>query len=280
MKKQFELLALAALCAATAGADAIPQAPVVTYGLIRDEYGSPLTKTSAATARLVKSDHPQGTVYASCSVGETDFAAMNYRLTLEIDSEGPVRPYAVVKGTSMCVQCLIGGTIKGLTPSPVFTVPANGTAQRLDFSLGTDADADGMPDAWEAWILAMNGLPNNTAAVKAFKPGDDADGDGMTNYEEYLAGTDPFFATDILTITSITRTANGRAAISFTTTPGRTYRLVASERIAPTPNWGPVATAQTETGTLTYETFTGTGRTVTVYVGATGNQKFFRVAAD
>ena len=281
MKKRVEIVVAALFCTVTAWAVAIPQAPVVTYGLIRDEYGTPLTKSTAATMRLVKDATPNGTVYATCTVGETAFPEMNYRLSLEIDSEGPVRSYAVVKGTKMRAQCLIGGALQGLTPSPVFTTPDNGTAQRKDWSLGSDADGDGMPDSWEAWILAINGRASNAAAVAAFKPGDDADGDGMTNYQEYLAGTDPFLGTDLLTIVSITSVGDGRrAAIRFTTTPGRAYRLIASATLVPSPVWSPVATSREADGAFAYETYTGTGRDITVYVNATSAKMFFRVAVD
>ncbi len=47
-----------------------------------------------------------------------------------------------------------------------------------------DADADGMPDAWE---LAMFGGVDADMGG----PGDDWDGDGMSNLKEYIAGTDP-----------------------------------------------------------------------------------------
>jgi subtilisin family serine protease len=44
-----------------------------------------------------------------------------------------------------------------------------------------DADSDGMPDAWEVTHFG------NLSA----RPGDDADNDKVSNYEEFIAGTDP-----------------------------------------------------------------------------------------
>ena len=46
-----------------------------------------------------------------------------------------------------------------------------------------DADADGMPDAWER--------PFTEAGDLSLESAQDADGDGYTNVEEYLNGTNP-----------------------------------------------------------------------------------------
>ena len=61
MKAKLPILAFAALGAAAACA--IPQAPLITYGMIRDEYGNPLKESSALTLKLVKADTPDGQVY-------------------------------------------------------------------------------------------------------------------------------------------------------------------------------------------------------------------------
>ena len=266
---------------ATAAAVAIPQAPVVTYGFVRDEYGNPLADAAALSLRLVREGAPDGRVYARTAVGATAYPGMNYRLSLEIDSEGPTRPYAVLKGTDMRIRFLIDGADQDATPTPVFTTPANGTAQRLDFSLGTDADGDGLPDAWEKWVLELDGRASDAAAVAAFLPGADADGDGMSNLREFLAGTDPFIDTDLFEIVSYVRDAAvGKTAIAFTTVPGRTYRLVTTASLAE-PVWVPVAAARTADAAPTYGTYAGTGRTITLYVDTPETSAaFFRVAAQ
>ena len=260
---------------------AIPQAPVVTYGFVRDEYGNPLADSAALTLKLVKNAEPEGLVYASTIVGTTAYPGMNYRVALEIDSEGPSRKYAVLKGTEMRIQFLTDGVEQSVTPNPVFATPKNGTAQRLDFSLGEDADGDGMPDAWERWVLAADGRASDSAAVAAFTPNADADGDGMSNYREFLAGTDPFIDTDLFEITEFVRDATtGKTRISFTTVPGRTYRLVATSSLSD-PVWSPVAASRDIAGPSAYETYPGTGRLITLYVNASdATAAFFRVAAQ
>jgi len=283
IEKMLVLMTLAAVGgfpAMAASKPATPQAPVITYGLIRDEYGAPLTQTSSASLTLVKDSAREGDVYASCAVGDSGMAGMNYRLSLEIDSSGPRRPYAVVAGTPMFVKASRGGIVEALSPVATFVTPAQGTKQRLDYSFGSDVDADGMPDDWEEWVLDMAGRDSSPSAIAAFKPSDDADGDGMTNLQEYLAGTDPFLATDLLTIESIELVpGTERVRIVFTTTVDRKYRVLMSESLT-LPLWTPVATTRTEGGDLVYAPYAGNGRRMTVYADARLGAMFFRVAAD
>lgn len=277
MKNRIALAAALLPCALWS----IPQAPVITYGLVRDEYGNPLKSESGLELKLVKDAEPDGTVYARTVVGETAYATMNYRLSLEIDSTGPERAYAVLSGTMMRLRGFIGGTEQSLTPSPVFAVPENGAAVRRDWSLGVDADADGLPDAWEKWTLQNAGRASDAAAVAAFSPDADADRDGMSNGKEYFCGTDPFLATDLFTITSYERKgASGRTEIKFTTVPGRTYRVLASPTLEGAV-WAPVATSRASDGATSFETYAGTGREITVYADTPSDESvFYKVAVN
>ncbi|MBB5350320.1 hypothetical protein HNR46_000544 [Haloferula luteola] len=82
----------------------------------------------------------------------------------------------------------IGDTfaIDGFTEVDGFWTSASGVYQFNERTgvlsvLTGDSDFDGLPDAWE-----MEYFGNLDA-----NPGDDADGDYSSNYDEYLAGTDP-----------------------------------------------------------------------------------------
>jgi len=280
---RFFLVAMAALSVLPAAAltkPSVPQAPVITYGLIRDEFGSPLTGASKASLALVRSADRDGTVYATSSVGDSGIAGMNYRLSLEIDSSGPRRTRAVLTGTEMYVKAWKGSSEITLSPTATFATPAQGTRQRLDFSTGKDEDADGMPDDWEEWMLYLAGEDYSFAGIVAFRPGDDADRDGMTNLQEYLAGTDPFIATDLLKVESFERVpGTERARLTFLTAVGRKYRVLMSESLSQ-PNWTPVATAQAPDDELVYENYPGDGYRMTLYVDARLASVFFRVAAN
>jgi hypothetical protein len=86
-----------------------------------------------------------------------------------------------------------------------------------------DADADGIPDAWES----IYGADTTSLASDA-----DLDGDGMRNRDEYIAGTDPTNALSYLRVENIE--ANGsptmQVQIEFNAVSNRTYSLLFSEQ--------------------------------------------------
>jgi len=287
LNKTCGLLAFAAMSLPAAAEISIPQAPVVTYGLVRDKLGNPMTAAHCCTLELVKDADRGGRVYAQSVVGDSSMPGMNYRLSLEIDSSAiGGRKNAVTNGVRMFIRATVLDTITGktaeatLSPVSAFATPVQGTMQRLDFTTGTDIDGDGMPDDWERWMLGMAGEDDSDDGVWAFRPDADADGDGMTNYQEYLAGTDPFLDTDILKIMSFERVpGTDRAMVTFTTAADRKYRLVMTESLKD-PVWTPLATANAVDGELGYTRYNGDGFERTVYVAVQAASAFIRVAVD
>jgi len=89
-------------------------------------------------------------------------------------------------------------------------------------SLLPDADADGIPDAWES----AYGPDTTSLSASA-----DLDGDGMKNSDEYLAGTNPTNSLSFLRVENIQSTLSTdlRVQIEFNAVSNRTYTVISSE---------------------------------------------------
>ena len=89
--------------------------------------------------------------------------------------------------------------------------------QTFTLTIGDAADnnVNGLPDDWEQAYFGSG------ATVL---PDEDSDGDGFTNLQELLAGTDPTKPDSALGVTATDQALDG-VRISFTTAPGKTYRV-------------------------------------------------------
>ena len=110
--------------------------------------------------------------------------------------------------------------------------PANGFGNIAEFSLELQvvvADSDNLPDAWEVQyfggINAVNGGET-----------EDFDGDGSSNYDEWLAGTDPSDATDLLELKPV-------VGVSWKSVRDRAYEIDYSDN-----NWKTFVTSETLLG--------------------------------
>jgi Tol biopolymer transport system component len=83
-----------------------------------------------------------------------------------------------------------------------------------------DSDGDGIPD-W--WMLLYFGHATGQASDLS-RAGDDADGDGMSNWQEWIAGTDPKDASSRLQMLLPVRNASG-VSLSWESVAGTTYYI-------------------------------------------------------
>lgn len=90
-----------------------------------------------------------------------------------------------------------------------------GYLQTTTFDRGADTTGSGLPDAWE-WLYGGTNL---------FSASGDYDNDGFTDYEEYIAGTNPTNDTDFLHISELVLEDANTMKISFPAVPTRVYRL-------------------------------------------------------
>lgn len=222
------LLAACLLQNAAFIASAYPPAPFhLFYGMLRDEYGTPINIIGAEVILETSSG-----VRVKTTVNPGIETAANYRLEVPMDSglmAAPYQPTALRPFVPFRIKVRIGGT----TYLPIEMVGdytnlgQPGQRTRLNLTLGEDSDGDGLPDAWERLIN-----PDLTKVT----PTADA-GNGLNYLQTYYAGTyavDPKngFALSILGFT------NGAPKLEFLAVSGRTYTLLGSRDLK---TWKPVA---------------------------------------
>jgi hypothetical protein len=96
-----------------------------------------------------------------------------------------------------------------------------------NISIVADADGDGIPDAWET----QYGSNPGSAADRNM----DSDQDGLTNWEEYIAGTDP---NDPASYLRVGLSANPNVAtVSFNALAGKTYSILYKDNLSSSGPW-------------------------------------------
>ncbi len=137
----------------------------------------------------------------------------NYRITADVFTQGGGA--AVVQSAAFRLSASVGQR------SVVAGSSTGGTVVLISgFQACLYAAAVGGPDdAYESWA-AESGLPEGRRA-----PDDDYDEDGFTNWQEYVADTDPTEKDSKLQVVSFAQTGT-ETTVSFVSSAARTYELL------------------------------------------------------
>jgi hypothetical protein len=223
-KSRFWIAVLGSLLLALS-ARAYPPAPFhVIYGVVRDDYGTPLMSSQVQ----VVLETPTG-VQLATRISSGLAPGVNYRLEVPMDSgitADIYQPTALIIAAQFKIYVVIGQ----VTNVPVqmtgsFSAlgqPARQT--RIDLTLGVDSNGDGIPDSWELAYLAALGsnltLPQ-LSANRVIGPS------GLTVMQEFLAGYYPYDPADtfVLRLVSV---SGGSPVLEFTGITGHSYSVLGS----------------------------------------------------
>ena len=150
-------------------------------------------------------------------------SSTNFRLDVPVAS-AETTSYAQVGDTLTLTAVDSGGNVySGFLTGENALIDRPGGSTNIRVMLASDENANGVADEYEEQKqyegMYMGGVYNEDYV---YDPAADDDGDGMTNYAEYLAGTDPFVATDYLKFTKAEMEGD-TFKVSFETNPGRSY---------------------------------------------------------
>ena len=232
LRRRFAVVTGAAMLLLSAS-QAFPPAPNhVIYGLVRNEFGDPLSLPSAQIILETITG-----VQITDNINPNREPGVNYRLSLAMDAGTTLdlyKPTALKPTIEFRIKVKIGTTtylpIEMTANYANLGKPAQST--RIDLTIGEDSDGDGLPDAWERLLLAMLG----GGTLADIRPGDDADGDGISNLNEYLAGTYAFDPADGFRLNLVPR-ADGPPLLEFMVVNGRTYTIHSSTNLQ---DWMPL----------------------------------------
>jgi len=214
---------------------AFPPAPFYTlHGIVRDQVGATLSVLGAALILLRDNTEVARTRILSDLRGD-----LNYELAISIDAGRASSPRVYARqavpaqGVYSLVVEMNGRKFYPIEVAGTLRAGNGGERVRLDLTLGADANNDGLPDAWQEWVLYQAGrVPGSAGWDLGLVTRDgDFDGDGISNYDEYLAGTFAGDATERFELNIVGKTATA-VAFEFYAITGKLYTIEESADLA------------------------------------------------
>lgn len=230
MKKILFSLALLAVGAAFAASTttSVAIAPFTFAGRIVDYMHVAYDADASVEIRLKSAD---GTLLAKTTTATSGSTVYNYVLYVPVATAQTSR-YACV-GDSVTFEFVdpSGNVYTGLVASVDAVIGNPGAVKRLDVVLATDEDGDGIADEYMEYVEYLMWKAGKEGP---YDPKDDSDGDGVSNDAEYLAGTNPYDATDRFTIQemAIESGKDGYVAIRIPVKEGRVYSILHASSLA------------------------------------------------
>ena len=275
MRNLFLLLTLSGLSALTrlnlqAG---LPLPSLTFFGMFLDEFGWPYPTDDYVEV------YADGLKILSKNLSDATGNDYNFLVRIPYDSGGRFNDYSpdvITPGDNVTIKLIDNGTGQTvLSTNFVCNLPP-GSVVTFNASSGTDSLGDGLPDDLRRWIWSAigDGTAFDPTKVRA---SDDSDGDGVSNLNEFLAGTDPANAEDLLKVL-LSRSSNSNVAqLTFFSVPGKRYQVQSGILKNGESVWTTAGFANSPDATSFYSEVRGTGHFLSLFLPATDTSHFFRV---
>jgi hypothetical protein len=269
---QFSAL-IVCMCALNGAHAAVPLPGFVLIGQVLDEYGWPY----AANANVEVTVRVAGRVCGRAAVRDSLAPGVNYVIDVSLDdgTGGVYSPSAAREGDQLDIRVTVDGVPQPIVQTSLPLAPEPAGTAYMKLTVGTDVDGDGLPDAWEQWMVDAN-PGDDIDDVGDITAAGDFDGDGASNLHEYLAGTFPDWGFDYFAIKEFLQTADGKLAFRFLTVPGKVYGIRSNAQPA-AEGWKRCAFTVDPQGTPGVDTFEGNGRYMTIYITPENDNQVYRL---
>lgn len=275
----FMILSLAALSGRAAVVQPVELLPFAFAGRIVD-YAHIVYRDDLVVEVRVKAK--DGTLLAKTTTRMIDGTAYNYAVTIPLASQAIAGHVKV--GDTVVFEFVDpeGRVFTGLVPADNAKIGNPGERARVDVILASDANGDGVADEYVESLEYMMWLKG----IASYDANADDDKDGQTNYQEYVAGTNPFDPTDRFSVRemAVENGMEGYIAFRILVNQGRDYVVETTASLdAKSVEWmktqfsvaDPAAALQGKIVTGPYETGYRT-----IYVKKDGPQRFWKLKVE
>lgn len=252
--------------------------PFAFAGRITDYAHVAYDGDASVEVRLKAAD---GTLLAKTTTRTSGKTSYNYVLTVPVSTQA-LKGYALV-GDKVVFEFVDpqGRVYQGLVAESDAVIGNPGTVKLLNIVLATDSDKDGVADEYlesvEYWMW-------RTGVEGPYNASADYDGDGYSNYEEYVAGTNPCDPLDRFSVRqmALSQGIDGYVCLRIPVNQGRSYSVLDTPRLEQ-PQWKQTTFAR-EAGKDPSETHINTGVAEVgyrmIFVKKDGPQHFYKVTVE